>query len=471
MTRRARIDNLVRPELDGGEAVSFERVVRRQRKLTDLACRALGGVRLPVLLREATVAVCEALDVECSEIFWLSDDREQLVLSAGVGWGGESIGRLRLAADLNSQAGYALISRDPVIATDLRVESRFWEATLLQHGIVSGMMVRICAGGRAVGVLGAHSSRTSEFAEEKAVFLLDVAEIIEMSVERALSVEHGRRVLEERDRRARAAEERFAFLSDATTVLASDTDLASALAATARVAVPRLADWCFVDLVQKDGEGRETIRRLTVAKTLEESEEQAGAEDLCHRHYPMELGGPHGTPKVLRTGQPELLHDVDYETLKTITRDEDHLSAIHQLSPISYICVPLRVGRRLVGTVGLVSTGLERRYGEEDLELAEGLARCAALVVGCNFGDSSGARGRREPGTTSSIASDDTPALTNRQCEVLGLLDTGVSAREISQRLVIAETTVRKHIRDLLRAFGAHSQREAIFKARRFGLL
>ena len=51
------------------------------------------------------------------------------------------------------------------------------------------------------------------------------------------------------------------------------------------------------------------------------------------------------------------------------------------------------------------------------------------------------------------------------------MLDAGLSAKEIGKRLIVAETTVRKHVRDVLKAFDAHSQREALFKARKLGFL
>jgi DNA-binding CsgD family transcriptional regulator len=61
--------------------------------------------------------------------------------------------------------------------------------------------------------------------------------------------------------------------------------------------------------------------------------------------------------------------------------------------------------------------------------------------------------------------------LTSRQLEVLKLLAEGVSAREIAKRLALTETTVRNHIQAVLLALGAHSQLQAVFRARCQGLL
>jgi DNA-binding CsgD family transcriptional regulator len=63
------------------------------------------------------------------------------------------------------------------------------------------------------------------------------------------------------------------------------------------------------------------------------------------------------------------------------------------------------------------------------------------------------------------------PRLTRRQIEVLGLIAQGVTAREIAGRLYLAETTVRNHIRALFLELRVHSQLEAVFVARRHGLI
>jgi DNA-binding NarL/FixJ family response regulator len=55
--------------------------------------------------------------------------------------------------------------------------------------------------------------------------------------------------------------------------------------------------------------------------------------------------------------------------------------------------------------------------------------------------------------------------------EVLQLLSSGRSTREIGRELYLSEATVRNHIRGLLQAFGAHSQLEVLARARELGVL
>jgi PAS domain S-box-containing protein len=63
------------------------------------------------------------------------------------------------------------------------------------------------------------------------------------------------------------------------------------------------------------------------------------------------------------------------------------------------------------------------------------------------------------------------PQLTSRQHEILGLLAEGAQVKTIAQKLCLTEATVRNHVRLLLLALGAHSQLEAVARARAFELV
>ena len=80
------------------------------------------------------------------------------------------------------------------------------------------------------------------------------------------------------------------------------------------------------------------------------------------------------------------------------------------------------------------------------------------------------ARGARTTPKASS-GSADAPDLTARQMEVLRLLAEGKGVEEIRRDLFLSQATVRNHIRALLQALGAHSQLEAVARARKAGLL
>ncbi len=61
--------------------------------------------------------------------------------------------------------------------------------------------------------------------------------------------------------------------------------------------------------------------------------------------------------------------------------------------------------------------------------------------------------------------------LSERELEVLRLLVTELTAPEIADRLVIAASTVRSHVKSIYRKLDAHSRYEAIERARKLGLV
>lgn len=62
-------------------------------------------------------------------------------------------------------------------------------------------------------------------------------------------------------------------------------------------------------------------------------------------------------------------------------------------------------------------------------------------------------------------------APTPRQCEVLDLLNQGLSNKAIARRLELSDNTVRRHVQDLLVYFEVGSRAEAVFAARRLGMM
>jgi DNA-binding NarL/FixJ family response regulator len=62
-------------------------------------------------------------------------------------------------------------------------------------------------------------------------------------------------------------------------------------------------------------------------------------------------------------------------------------------------------------------------------------------------------------------------ALSPREFEILGLVATGVSNKEIADRLVITEGTVKNHLSSILSKLGVKDRLQAVIKAREIGIL
>ncbi len=173
---------------------------------------------------------------------------------------------------------------------------------------------------------------------------------------------------------AEAAGRRLAFLAEASAILAGSLDYKTTLASVAQLAVPFLADYCIVDLIGEDG----ALRQVAVAHR-DRSKEESLRE--IRRLYPFDMNQNYGVPKVIRTGQPEIVPEVNSDWYKTAARDDEHLKRMREMDFKSYLIVPLIAGKRTLGAISLVSVSSARRYGQQDLRLAEDLARRAALAI------------------------------------------------------------------------------------------
>jgi PAS domain S-box-containing protein len=169
-------------------------------------------------------------------------------------------------------------------------------------------------------------------------------------------------------------EEAQRFLAEVGATLSSSLDYRATLASVARLAVPRLADWCAVDIVEEDG----TLERLAVEH--EDLQKVQLAHELQER-YPPDPENPQGLLRVLRSGQSEFYPDITDEMMVAAARDAEHLRLMRELGFVSLIFVPLVARGRTLGVITLVSAESGRRYRAADLELAEELARHAALAV------------------------------------------------------------------------------------------
>ena len=172
-----------------------------------------------------------------------------------------------------------------------------------------------------------------------------------------------------------AMRERMTFLAEASELLASSLDYNRTLGRLAQLCVPRLADWCAIDILGPDGE----IERLTVAH--EDPEKVRWALELQER-YPPDPEAPRGVANVLRTGEPEFLPTISPELLDEALGDDDELREIvNELGLTSSIAVPLRVRGRTLGALSLIAADTHEPFTSADFELALELARRAAVAV------------------------------------------------------------------------------------------
>ncbi|HEY0632623.1 MAG TPA: SpoIIE family protein phosphatase [Thermoleophilaceae bacterium] len=162
------------------------------------------------------------------------------------------------------------------------------------------------------------------------------------------------------------------FLAQASGLLAASLDYERTLSEVARLAVPDVADWCAIDIVQADG----TTRQVTSVHPDPDAE--ALLLEL-RRRYRAEKRGSEGTARVIATGEPELARDVSGQV--AIDLEAAEVETYKRMAPRSYMIVPLVARGRTIGALTLLSLREGRYYNEADLDFAQHLGRRFALAV------------------------------------------------------------------------------------------
>ncbi|MGB2874145.1 MAG: ATP-binding protein [Gaiellaceae bacterium] len=217
---------------------------------------------------------------------------------------------------------------------------------------------------RLLGVIGLSFGEDMVFSKERRQMKVTLARQAAQALERARLYEA-----------ERAARERLSFVAKASELLASSLAYEETLARLARLAVPRLADWCAIDMVGDSGQ----IERLAVVH--EDPEKVKWAYKLQERYPPMP-DALHGVSYVVRTGEAEFFPDIPPSVLdESIGEDEELRQIVDELGLRSSICVPLNARGRTLGTLTLIASESHAPYTKADFELAVEIARRAGTAV------------------------------------------------------------------------------------------
>ena len=220
------------------------------------------------------------------------------------------------------------------------------------------------------------AARGQAFFDEDGRAVRFIGTVLDITERKKAEVERDLLLAREQLARAEAvrARRRLALLASVGPVLYSSLDYGATLEKIARLAVPELADWCLVDIVEEDG----SVNQLAAAHA-DPKREGLLRELRSHRRFGEDAPGT--VAGVLRTGRPALVPDASDSLLAERATGEEHLGLLRRLEVHSIMSVPLLARGRTLGAMTLVSSSEERRYDEEDLALAENLAYRCALAV------------------------------------------------------------------------------------------
>ncbi|HEX7070318.1 MAG TPA: PAS domain S-box protein [Rhodothermales bacterium] len=190
-------------EMESRAAVERELEVRvsQQAVVSELGILALGATSPTQIMQRAVQAVMEGLGVQFVKVLEILPDKNLLLLRAGAGWQKSRVGSATVAMGRGSQAGYTLMSGEPVVVQDMATETRFDATSLLsEHRVVSGVSVVIARGSVPYGVLSAHTAVRRSFSIDDIHFMQAIANVIGVTIERS----HSETALRESEARARA---------------------------------------------------------------------------------------------------------------------------------------------------------------------------------------------------------------------------------------------------------------------------
>jgi len=196
-------------ELARASAVIEDRA-HQQEAVAQLGQRALSGTPLGGLLDDAVKIVQAELRADCSSLFALTWDGQELVACGQTGWRDEDFVS-RIPVGPTSQSGYTLVTGGPVIVTDYSTETRFSASPSVRSaGIKSGLSVLVSGTEGPLGVIAAFTYAQRTFAQDDLHFLQSVANVLTAAIQREKAEESIRQAREQAEVASRVKTE---FLS------------------------------------------------------------------------------------------------------------------------------------------------------------------------------------------------------------------------------------------------------------------
>jgi signal transduction histidine kinase len=141
----------------------------------------------------------------------------------------------------------------------------------------------------------------------------------------------------------------------------------------ARLAVPTLADWCVVDVVESG-----LLRRIT--GTHVDPTREPLLQEL-EKLTPLDTSAPYPAAIAVRTGRPYVVDRLSEPVLAQLAPTPQHAEVIRALGTQSATAIPLLSHGQTIGAITFAWTQDNARQGPRALAQAEEIARRAALAI------------------------------------------------------------------------------------------
>ena len=185
---------------------------------------------------------------------------------------------------------------------------------------------------------------------------------------------------------AEVTERRSRLLSDVSKGLFASFDYEATLSGVARLLVPQFADWCAIELHEDtrggDGPARSSpaAKRCARLQALAVEHVDPAKRGLVSRF--LATSGPASrAAQVTTTGLSELHADIQEASLVAWAGDSERAQIARELGMASAMIVPMSAPGGVYGALTLVASQPDRRYGSEDLAVAEEVGRRAGTAL------------------------------------------------------------------------------------------
>lgn len=174
--------------------------------------------------------------------------------------------------------------------------------------------------------------------------------------------------------RRKVLEQNLQFLAHASSLLSSSLDFATIWDHLVNLAVPFIADWCAVDILNEQGV-------FDIAAIAHKDPAKVALVSEYRQAHPIDVNDKFGLPVIIRTKQKEYIPLITDELLVTIAKSEGDLEVVRALGMTSALSVPLIVQDKGIGAITFVTSESRKRLGETDVAMAEELAHRASLAL------------------------------------------------------------------------------------------
>ncbi len=165
-----------------------------------------------------------------------------------------------------------------------------------------------------------------------------------------------------------------AYLAHAGRILGSSLDSTATLRQIADLIVPAVADWCYIDLLDDEGQ-------LTPLALAHRDPDMVRYVEQLRTNYAARPDAEIGAHAVARTGQAMVIPEITEAMVAAGARDEGQVELIRHLGLQSWMCAPMTVAGKVLGTISFAGAESGRTFEARHVAFATDLAARAGAAI------------------------------------------------------------------------------------------